>query len=375
MTDLRVVRLARLIAEYCVAIRRGDRVYLQAGPEAYPLAAALVEETILRGGMPHISGGSPNHLDLVPGATEFLLKHGSDEQLDYINPIEELVTSQFDVRIAVRAASNTQSLSGVDPERLRRYQAAHRALSETFMRRQAAGELRWCVTQFPTDAYAQEAAMSLREYEDFVYAAVRVDDPDPIARWRETEASQQKLVDWLAGKRRIHITGPNCDLEVGIEGRTFENSDGHHNMPSGEIFTGPQESVTEGWIKFTYPAIYQQRAAHDVRLEFAGGKVARATASRGEDFLLSVLDTDEGSRTLGEFAFGMNYGITRFTGNILFDEKLGGTIHVALGAAYPNTGGKNRSGVHWDMICDTRDGTEVTVDGEPFYRNGEFLAR
>ena len=217
--------------------------------------------------------------------------------------------------------------------------------------------------------------MSLHEYEDFVYGACLLDDPDPVARWRAFAVGQQKYVDWLVGKKRIQVKGPNCDLMVGVVDRTFINSDGTKNMPDGEIFTGPEETVTEGWVKFTYPAIYQSREVEGVELEFKQGKVVKATAQKGQDFLLAVLDTDAGSRTLGEFAIGTNRAIKKFTRNILFDEKLGGTIHMALGAAYPETGGVNKSAVHWDMICDTRDGTEITVDGVPFYRNGEFLIK
>ncbi len=217
--------------------------------------------------------------------------------------------------------------------------------------------------------------MSLREYEDFVYGAGLLNDPDPVASWQAKAVQQQRYIDWLKGKQRIHVKGPNVDLEVGINQRIFINSEGKRNFPDGEIFTGPEETVTEGWVKFTYPAIYQSREVDGVELEFKAGHVVKATAAKGEDFLLSVLDTDTGSRTLGEFAIGTNTAIKQFTRNILFDEKLGGTIHMALGAAYPDTGGVNKSAVHWDMICDTRDGTEITADGKPFYRNGEFLIK
>jgi aminopeptidase len=215
--------------------------------------------------------------------------------------------------------------------------------------------------------------MSLREYEDFVYGAVMLDDPDPVERWREYAVSQDRYIAWLKGKQRIQVKGPNCDLTVGIADRIFLNSCGKRNLPDGEIFTGPEETVTEGWVKFTYPAIYQQREVLGAQLEFKQGRVVKADAEKGKDFLLSVLDTDAGSRALGEFAIGTNVFIQKFTRNILFDEKIGGTIHMALGAAYPDTGGVNMSGVHWDLICDTRDGTEITADGLPFYRNGEFL--
>jgi aminopeptidase len=376
MTDSRILKLAQVITEYSVSIQKGDRVYITASPIAQPLTLAVIEQVIKHGGHPHITAGSGYyHLDLVPGATELMLKYGSDEQLRYLNPIEQLAVGEFDVRIAIKADINTRSLSNVDPKRVAMLTAARRELTETLMRRTAAGDLRWVVTLFPTEAAAQDADMSLREYEDFVFRAGVLDDPDPVARWKEISARQQKLVDWLKGKKRIQVKGPNCDLTIGIDGRAFLNADGQRNFPDGEIFTGPEESVTEGWVKFTYPAIYQQREVLDAQLEFKQGRVVKADASKGKDFLLSMLDVDAGVRTLGEFAIGTNHSIQKFTRNILFDEKLGGTIHMALGAAYPETGGVNKSAVHWDLICDTRDGTEITVDGVPFYRSGQFLVK
>ncbi len=376
MTDPRVEKLARVITEYSVGIKPGDRVYITASPVAQPLTLAIIEQVIKRGGHPHITAGSGyNHLDLVPGATELLLKYGSDEQVQYVNPFELMAVRDFDVRIAIRADVNTKSLSNIDPKRIAMLTSARRVLTETMMQRSAAGDLRWCVTLFPTEANAQDAEMSLREYENFVYAAGLLNDPDPVASWRVMAARQQTYIDWLKGKRRIHVKGPNADLKVGIDRRIFINSEGKRNFPDGEIFTGPEETITEGWVKFTYPAIYQSREVDGVELEFRAGRVVKAIAVKGQDFLHSVLDTDTGSRTLGEFAIGTNHAIKQFTRNILFDEKLGGTIHMALGAAYPDTGGVNKSAVHWDMICDTRDGTEITADGEVFYRNGEFLIK
>jgi aminopeptidase len=376
MTDPRVEKLAKVITEYSVGVKRGDRVYITASPVAQPLTLAIIEQVIKRGGHPHITAGSGyNHLDLVPGATELMLKYGSDEQLQYVNPFELMAVRDFDVRIAIKADVNTKSLSNVEPKKIAMLTSARRVLTETMMQRSATGDLRWCVTLFPTEANAQDAEMSLSEYEDFVYGAGLLNDPDPVASWQAKAVQQQRYIDWLKGKKRIHVKGPNADLEVGVNQRIFINSEGKRNFPDGEIFTGPEETITEGWVKFTYPAIYQSREVDGVELEFKAGRVVNATAAKGEDFLLSVLDTDAGSRTLGEFAIGTNTAIKQFTRNILFDEKLGGTIHMALGAAYPDTGGVNKSAVHWDMICDTRDGTEITADGTPFYRNGEFLIK
>ncbi len=376
MADSRILKLAQVITEYSTEVKPGDRVFITASPVAQPLTLAVIEQVIKRGGLPHITAGSSyHHLDLVPGALELLLKYGSDEQIQYLNPFERMAVNEFDVRIAIRGENNTRALSGVDPKRIALMTAARREVTETIMRRSAEGALRWVVTQFPTDALAQDAEMSLREYEDFVFGAGMLNEADPVARWQEFRARQHTYIAWLKGKQRIQVKGPNCDLTVGITDRIFLNSCGHRNFPDGEIFTGPEEALTEGWVRFTYPAVYQQREVLGVRLEFKQGRVVKANADRGEDFLLSVLDTDAGSRTLGEFAIGTNNYIQKFTRNILFDEKIGGTIHMALGAAYPDTGGVNKSAVHWDLICDTRDGTEITADGVPFYRNGEFLIK
>jgi aminopeptidase len=241
------------------------------------------------------------------------------------------------------------------------------------MRRSADGSLRWVGTQYPCQAYAQEADMSLNAYTDFVYQATFADQPDPVARWQEVHQTQQRLVDWLSGKQQVTVKGPHVDLSLSIAGRTFINSDGKKNMPSGEIFTGPVEDSANGWVHFTYPAIRGSREVEGVRLEFTDGKVVRATAEKNEDYLISQLDIDAGARYLGEFAIGTNYGIDRFTKSILFDEKIGGTFHIAVGAGYPETGSLNKSSLHWDFICDMRTESEIRVDGELFYQNGRFL--
>jgi len=226
---------------------------------------------------------------------------------------------------------------------------------------------------FPTAAHAQDAQMSLTDFENFVFRATFCDQEDPVAAWRAVSERQQRIVDHLAGKREVVVTGPDVDLRLSIAGRTFVNSDGRRNMPSGEVFTGPVEDSVEGWARFRYPAIHNGRAVEGIVLRFEGGRVVEATAERNQDYLLAMLDTDEGARRLGEWAIGTNDRIDRFIGNILYDEKIGGTIHMAVGAGYPETGSQNRSALHWDMICDMRGGGRITVDGEPFYDSGRFL--
>jgi aminopeptidase len=277
------------------------------------------------------------------------------------------------VRINVRGEANTKSLSNIDPSKMVLCSQAQSELMKTFMQRSASGALRWVSTLFPTNAYAQDAEMSLSEYEDFVYGACMPDLDDPVGYWKEFSAWQQKIVDWLEGKDHVRIAGPNAELKLSIAGRTFINSDGKNNMPSGEIFTGPVEDSVEGHVTFSYPAIHQGREVTGVQLWFEAGTVVKASAEKNEEFLLKTLDTDAGSRYVGEFAIGTNEGIRRFTGQILFDEKINGSFHMAMGAGYPETGSKNESAIHWDMICDMREGGRIWVDEILLYENGKFV--
>jgi aminopeptidase len=283
-----------------------------------------------------------------------------------------MVIEEFDALIDIRSLSNTRSLSNIDPARQSLRAKAYSDLMKIFMERGASKELRWSMTMFPTQAYAQDAEMSLTEFEDYVYGTTYADVEDPVAEWHKIHDDQQRYVDWLADKKLVEIKGPNIDLTLSVEGRTFINADGTHNMPSGEIFTGPVEDSVNGWVRFTYPAVLSGREVDGVELHFEKGKVVKASAKKNEDFLITMLDTDEGSRYLGEFAIGTNQRINRFIKNILFDEKIGGTIHMAVGSGYPETGSKNQSAIHWDMICDMREGGQITVDGELFYQSGEI---
>jgi len=243
---------------------------------------------------------------------------------------------------------------------------------QRFLERAAKKELKWTGTAYPTHAFAQDAEMSLSEFEDFCYGAALVHLPDPIAAWQAISRDQQRLADWLNTKDEIHLIGPDTDLTLSVKGRTWENCDGHENFPDGEIFTAPVETSVSGTVRFSYPACEGGREVEDVRLWFENGRVVRATAAKNEAYLLTMLDTDEGARVLGEFAFGTNQGVQRFTKNILFDEKIGGTVHMAVGAGYPETGSRNQSAIHWDMICDLRRGGEVWVDGQLFAKDGKF---
>jgi aminopeptidase len=278
-----------------------------------------------------------------------------------------------DVRIAVMASQNTRALSQVPPERQAARQAATQSLMKRAMERSAEGTYRWALTLFPTHAYASEAGMGLAAYEDFYYGACLATDDDPVDAWTRTSEETKRLADWIQGRSEVHVTGDGTDLRLGIEGRTFIAADGKHNMPDGEFFTGPVEDSAEGEITFHLPASYAGREVAGVHFKFDGGKVVDASAEKGEEFLIEMLDTDEGARRLGELGIGTNYGITGGTGEILLDEKIGGTVHLAVGRSYPETGGVNESAIHWDMICDLRKGGQIEVDGEPLQRDGSFV--
>jgi aminopeptidase len=366
MVDSRIARLAKVLTEFSVEIRPGDQVAIVGPAAGAPLARELYRQVLKR-------GGHPTALVDVPGIEPVLFEAANEEQLRYVSPVKKLICDRFDVRIRIDAETNTRELTGVDPARQAIYAEAHGPLLETVLDRSARGEMRWAVVLFPTDAAAQDAEMSLEEFEEFAYAACLLNDADPIASWRAVRERQQKLVDWLQDKREIRIVGPDTDLRVGIAGRTWVNCYGDSNMPDGEVYTGPVETEVNGTVRFSFPAIYEGREVEDVRLGFENGVAVKWSAGKNEAFLTEMLGADEGARRVGEFAFGANYGIQRFIKNLLFDEKIGGTIHMAMGAGYPESGSLNRSAIHWDMICDLRQGSEITVDGQLFAKNGKYL--
>jgi aminopeptidase len=366
MVDPRVEKLAKLLVEYSAEVKPGDKVRLSGEVIALPLLRETYKYAILAGA--HVVLQLEDEY-----CADVLARSGNDEQLSWVAPNARWMAEESDVSITIRATQNTRRRSSIDPKRGVISDKAARMLAKTRAERTAAGLHRWTLTQFPTEAYAQEADMSLEEFEDFVYKATFADQPDPVACWNAVRDNQQKYVDWLKGRKEMVVRGPNIDMTVRIDDRTFINSDGKRNMPSGEIFTGPIENSASGWVRFTYPAIRSGRQVEGVELRFEEGKVVSATARKNQDYLLAQIDMDAGARYLGEFAIGTNYGIDRFTGNILFDEKIGGTLHMALGNGYIETGSKNQSAIHWDFICDMRQDSEILVDGELLYRNGQFV--
>ena len=366
MPDSRHQRLADLLVAYSTGVQPGELVFIESTPPAAPLLRELYGRILEAGGHPHVH--------VAPdGVTESLLHKGTEEQLSWVNPVRREEIEQADVRIAVEAETNRRSLTGVDPARQALVARSRNEIRDIYFRRSASGELRSVITLYPTPATAQDAEMSIADYEDFVFRAGLLDHDDPVAAWRELGARMREVAERLGTKRELRVVAEGTDLTLGVEGRTWIPCDGTENFPDGEVFTAPLETSLEGTIRFTYPATFWGRVVRDVELRFEGGQVVESHASHGVDLLSEMLALDSGARRAGEFSFGMNDAIEEFTGHTLFDEKIGGTVHLALGKSYPESGGVNDSALHWDLVCDLRSGSEVYADGELVYRDGQFL--
>ncbi|GHO85662.1 aminopeptidase [Dictyobacter formicarum] len=365
MHDIRLHRWAHTLVHYSLALKAGEILAIEATPAAAPLIEAVYREAL------HIGAHPVPFLNLET-LDELLFQGGNDQQLNWLSPMHQTMAERVDARLFIHSSENTCGLSGIDPTRAARRKQALQSIYATFRQREQSEGFRWCLTLYPTQAYAQNARMSLSAFEEFVCEACLLNDPDPIARWQELEAQQQRLIEWLQGHDRVHILGEGTDLTLSIKGRRVMSDGGTRNFPGGEVFTGPVETSANGVIRFL-PSTFDERVVEGIRLVFQDGKVVEASANQQEAYLLGMLDLDEGARFLGEFAFGNNRGITHTTRHILFDEKMGGTIHLALGNSLPGTGGLNRSAIHWDMICDVRTAGEVWVDETLFLKDGQIL--
>ena len=366
MRDLRYDRLAELVLDHSLGLKAGEVLRIEAEAVAAPLILPLHREAIKRGAHAYTA------LDLA-GLNELLVAHGSDEQLEFVSPIELREMDTIDAAISIWSETNTRSFSRADPDRRQRQLAAQRQVAIRRRDRVTRGELRWCGTLCPTNAHAQDAEMSLDDYEDFVFRACHVLDDDPVGHWRRIGEQLQARAAELGSVRELHIAGDGTDLTVLVEGRKWRAAHGRQNVPDGEVYTSPVENGINGTIRFAFPAVFSGREMDDVRLRFEHGRVVQADAAGGEAYLKSLLEMDEGASGVGEIAFGLNYEIDRFTRNILFDEKIGGTMHLALGMGFEDLGGLNRSALHLDLICDLRKEGEVRADGDLVWQAGRFL--
>jgi aminopeptidase len=389
LRDPRLAKLADVLVNYSVGVKKGDLVAVSGDPIGLPLGEEIFRAVIQ-------AGGNAFYWPRSDALSEVLVAHGSDEQIAFSNPVGLDMLERINVSLAWWADSNTKWMSRYPTAKAALLQQARKPFLSRFMQLEAAKKIRWCGTEFPTHAQAMDAEMSLTQWAEFVFRAGLLHLPDPIGAWRQIEQTQQRVCGYLQTKRELHITVPphnghdGTDLRVDISRGIWQNCCGHANFPDGEVFCGPTLPDhadgpgfgVEGHVNYTFPAVYMGREVHNVRLKFKAGRVVDATATKGEDFLHTMLDQDAGARNLGEIAIGTNYAITDFSRNILFDEKIGGTFHAAVGAGYPKSGSTNSSGLHWDMIGELRQrtsqgvvspGGEIRADGEVFHRHGRFL--
>lgn len=365
MGDIRLNKLANLLVNYSTKIKKGDFVFISCNDVAKPWVVEVAKEAIKAGAHVEYSLDSED-------VNETILKNSNEEQLLEGSHLNKNMLSKADVWLTAWGTRNTEMNSNVDPKKLQLKSRGAASWRKIYSERMGDGSLRWCGTQFPTYADAQEASMSLNEYEDFVYGAGLLDMEDPVSEWKKISAYQDRWVKYLNTKKELHFLSEDTDIKVKVEGRKWINCDGKANFPDGEIFTSPIENGIDGYITFSFPGIYMGKEIEGIRLEIAEGKVVKATAQKGEELLKMLIETDEGASYFGEVAIGTNYGIKKFTKNMLFDEKIGGTIHMAIGDSDPEAGGLNRSSIHWDMLCDMRNGGKIYADGELFYENGQF---
>ncbi len=358
-------KYARLLVRYCLELKRGDKLLVNSTYLAEPLIREVYREALDAGAHPDLQIG-------IGELSKIFYDHASDAQLRYVSPMYMEAVKSYDAFLNIRAPFNVKELQSVESEKKKRVAIAQTRVKKLFMKRASKGALKWTLCEFPTDSQAQESSLSRSEFEEMVYSACFLYSENPQFEWERVRASQQRIVDFLNARRSIRITGKGTDISFTTRGRSWINSDGRHNMPSGEIFTGPEEDSINGSVTFSYPGIYMGEEIENITLQLERGEVVKWNAKKGKALLDKILEIP-GARRFGEAAIGTNSGIRRFTKNMLFDEKMGGTIHMALGASYPETGGKNESPIHWDLLADMKNGGRIYADDELIYKNGEFL--
>jgi len=357
-----VEKLAVLAVDYCLGVSKGKKVGIVGNTIATPLIQQLYKHILLKGGHPIVECE-------IDGLAELFFQYGSEEQIAFESPFTKFFMKEIGGIISIYAETNLKKLSNVPPEKIRKRRASQKEIVKLYMSHVKVGGL--SIIPYPTEAFAQEAEMSLFEYEDFVTKACFLEKPEPVKEWKALSKQQQRIVDYLNKAEKLRFVGEDTDLKLNVKGRIWVNADGHINMPDGEIFTGPIENSAEGQIRFTYPGIYGGREVGDITLVFKKGKVTNAKAGKGQDLLEQLLKTDAGAKRIGEIAIGTNTGITKFTKNMLFDEKMGHCIHLALGRSISMSGGKNQSTIHWDILKDMATG-EIYADSKLIYEKGKF---
>ena len=360
-------KYAKVLVDYSVKVQKGELTIIRTDSYlSQPLVKEIYKQVLLKGAYPVVRMG-------VEGLNEVYIKNATDEQLEYIDPMTEIEYEKAKNLISIGAPLNLKNMARLDSKKLAKRSSVMKHLSEKMLKRAAEGDLKWVIADFPTNALAQEAKMSLEEYTEFLIKSCYLHEEDPVSKWIEIGEKQEKIADYLNKKSKIRIVGDKTDITFNVAGRIWKSCAGECNFPDGEVYTSPVEDSANGQIYFDFPQLYRGNEAQKVLLTLKDGKVIDAKAEKGEDFLNNMLDMDEGSRFVGEIAIGTNDMIQDVTGNILFDEKIGGSIHMAVGASYPDTGGKNVSGLHWDLIKNMKNGGQIYADDELIYENGKFL--
>ncbi len=353
-------RFADLLVGYCLDVKPEQRVLIRSTALAAPLLLEVERAVLERNAWPMV------RVEL-PGQQANFFRHARDLHLDDVDELALREAKKVQCLLAIQAPYETNALAGIDPQKIARLSRGRSVIREATMKK------RWCSTLWPTEAGAEQAGMTLDDFGAFVRNAMFLGQPDPVAGWNELSRFQDGVIERMRKVREIRIEAPGTDITLSVNRRTWVNSDGKRNMPSGEIFTGPEETSANGRIRFTIPSSPAGVRVTGVELEFKDGVVVNATAEEGEEYLRQVLATDPGASRLGELGIGTNFGIDRPIGAILFDEKIGGTVHLALGRSYAETGGQNTSALHWDLICDLRDGGRLSADGQPILQDGRFV--
>lgn len=360
-----VEKYADLLVNYCLEIKSGDRLLIQTTILAEPLVREVFRLATRKGA--HVVTDLEWREQL-----RIYYKEASEEQLAWLSPLQVKAFEEFEAYLYIRAPYNLREGQDIDPTKRSLRSKSLTPIHAVYNRRTAVKSLKRCLCQFPTQAAAQGAGMSLEEYEYFVFNACKLYDQDPKASWMKVRREQQHLVDYMNKVADVRYVTNETDISFRVQGRIWMNSDGQTNMPSGEIYTAPIEDSVNGHIRFSYPSMYRSRPVQNIRLWVKNGLVVKWSADAGEELLDEVFEV-AGARTFGEVAIGTNRNISKPTGNILFDEKIAGSIHMAVGQAYLQTGGTNASSIHWDMITDMRKGGQIWADGKKIYEDGEFL--
>jgi aminopeptidase len=359
-----IKKYAHLLVHYSLSLKKGERVFISTNTVAEDLAREVYREALKIGAIPEVQLN-------FRGQNRILMEEGNDEQLSYVPTLYHKAINDFDAYLFIRAPFNHAENKNLNKEALKQRSKALKSTHEIYNQRTASRELKRTLCEYPTSASAQIAGLSLEAYQNFIFKACKLYDDDPIMSWKEVRRSQQTVVDYLNKSNMIRYKGPKTDVAFSVKNRIWINSDGQTNMPSGEVFTGPIEDSVNGTVYFDYPTMYKGEEVCNVELTIKDGEVIKWSAERGQSLLDDAMKI-KGAKYFGEVAIGTNYSIDTPTKNILFDEKIGGTIHMALGQSYKQTGGINESVIHWDLISDMKEGA-IYADGKMIYEKGQFV--